>query len=71
MANAIRSLTIDSVERANSGHPGMPLGIADVATVLFNFFLKFDPEYPKWPLIEIDLFCLLDMDRCCFMQFHI
>ena len=49
MANAIRSLTIDSVERANSGHPGMPLGIADVATVLFNFFLKFDPEYPKWP----------------------
>ena len=49
MANAIRSLTIDSVEKANSGHPGMPLGIADVATVLFNFFLKFDPEYPKWP----------------------
>ena len=40
IANAIRSLTIDSVERANSGHPGMPLGIADVATVLFNFFLK-------------------------------
>ncbi len=49
MANAIRSLTIDSVEKANSGHPGMPLGIADVATVLFSFFLKFDPEYPKWP----------------------
>ena len=49
MANAIRSLTIDSVEKANSGHPGMPLGIADVATVLFNFFLKFDSESPKWP----------------------
>ena len=49
MANSIRSLTIDSVERANSGHPGMPLGIADVATVLFRYFLKFDPNFPRWP----------------------
>ena len=49
MANSIRSLTIDSIEKANSGHPGMPLGLADVATVLFNYFLKFDPNFPRWP----------------------
>ncbi len=48
MANAIRSLTIDSIERANSGHPGMPLGMADVSTVLFKDFLKFDPTKPNW-----------------------
>ena len=43
MANAIRVLTIDAVEAANSGHPGMPMGMADVATLLFSEFLKFDP----------------------------
>ena len=48
MANAIRALAMDAVEAANSGHPGMPMGMADVATVLFSDFLKFDPKVPKW-----------------------
>jgi len=49
MANAIRALTMDAVEAAKSGHPGMPMGMADVATVLFTGHLKFDPSAPKWP----------------------
>ncbi len=49
MANAIRALSMDAVEKANSGHPGMPMGMADVATVLFTRFLKFDPADPAWP----------------------
>ena len=49
MTNAIRFLAIDAVEKANSGHPGMPMGMADVATVLFSRFLKFDPRNPNWP----------------------
>jgi len=49
MAKAIRFLTVDAVEKAKSGHAGMPLGMADVATVLFTHFLKFDPMDPKWP----------------------
>src|ERR1700761_4548474 len=49
MANAIRFLAIDAVEKAGSGHPGMPMGMADVATVLFSRFLKFDPADPQWP----------------------
>ena len=49
MANAIRALAMDAVQRANSGHPGMPMGMADVATVLFTDFLKFDPGDPRWP----------------------
>ena len=48
MANAIRALSIDAIEKANSGHPGMPLGMADVATVLFSNYLKFDPNKPDW-----------------------
>ncbi|WP_334182710.1 transketolase [Novosphingobium sp.] len=48
MANAIRALSMDAVQAANSGHPGMPMGMADVATVLFSKFLKFDPAQPKW-----------------------
>ena len=47
-ANAIRALSMDAVEAANSGHPGMPMGMADVATVLFQNYLKFDPADPKW-----------------------
>jgi len=49
MANAIRFLAADAVEKANSGHPGMPMGMADAATVLFTRFLKFDPFAPEWP----------------------
>jgi transketolase len=49
MANAIRFLSIDAVEAAKSGHPGLPMGAADIATVLFSQFLKFDPADPKWP----------------------
>ena len=49
LANAIRALTMDAVEAAKSGHPGMPMGMADTATVLFTRFLKFDPADPAWP----------------------
>ncbi|OHC95723.1 MAG: transketolase [Sphingomonadales bacterium RIFCSPLOWO2_12_FULL_63_15] len=48
LANAIRALSMDAVQAANSGHPGMPMGMADVATVLFSDYLKFDPTQPKW-----------------------
>jgi transketolase len=49
MANAIRALSMDAVQKANSGHPGLPMGAADVATVLFTQFLKFDASDPHWP----------------------
>ena len=49
MANAIRALAMDAVEQAKSGHPGMPMGTADIATVLFTRFLKFDPSDAQWP----------------------
>ncbi len=48
MANAIRALAMDAVQAANSGHPGMPMGMADVATVLYSRYLKFDPKHPDW-----------------------
>jgi transketolase len=48
MANAIRALSMDAVQAANSGHPGMPMGMADVATVLWSKYLKFDPSAPDW-----------------------
>jgi transketolase len=48
MANAIRFLSMDAVEKANSGHPGLPMGAADIATVLFTQFLNFDPKKPNW-----------------------
>src|SRR5690349_15730826 len=49
LANAIRGLSMDAVEQAKSGHPGLPMGMADAATVLFSHFLKFDPANPHWP----------------------
>ncbi len=49
MANAIRALSMDAVQAANSGHPGMPMGMADVATVLFTRFLKYSAAWPNWP----------------------
>ena len=48
LSNAIRFLSIDAVEKANSGHPGMPMGMADVTTILFKNFLRFDPKNPAW-----------------------
>ncbi len=49
MANAIRALAMDAVQKADSGHPGMPMGMADVATVLFTRFLNSTPRHPDWP----------------------
>ena len=48
LANSIRFLSIDAVEKANSGHPGLPMGMADVATILFKYYLKFNPKNPSW-----------------------
>ena len=48
LANALRFLSIDAVEKASSGHPGMPMGMADVATVLFKYYLRFNPKNPDW-----------------------
>jgi len=48
LANALRFLSIDAVQKANSGHPGMPMGMADVVTILFKYFLKFNPKNPSW-----------------------
>ena len=56
LANAVRFLSIDAVQKANSGHPGMPMGMADVCTVLFKYFLKFNPQNPNW--INRDRFVL-------------
>ncbi len=56
MANAIRALAMDAVQKANSGHPGMPMGMADVATVLYSKFLKFNPKDPFW--VDRDRFIL-------------
>src|SRR5262249_56038905 len=49
MANALRALAMDAVEQAKSGHPGMPMGMADIAAVLWTQFLRFDPQMPDWP----------------------
>jgi len=65
MANAIRGLAMDAVEQAKSGHPGLPMGAADFATVLFTQFLKFDAEHPDWP--DRDRF-VRAMARCCSMR---
>jgi len=56
LTNAIRFLSIDAVEKANSGHPGLPMGMADVATVLFKYYLRFNPKNPEW--INRDRFIL-------------
>ncbi len=56
LSNAIRFLSIDAIEKANSGHPGMPMGMADVATVLFKYYLRFNPKNPSW--INRDRFVL-------------
>ena len=65
LSNAVRFLSIDAVQKANSGHPGMPMGMADVATVLFKYHLRFNPKNLAG-LIETGLFCQLDMVQCYF-----
>ena len=67
MANAIRALAMDAVQAANSGHPGMPMGMADVATVLYTDFLKFDAADPKWPIATVSC-CRQAMARCWPMR---
>ncbi len=56
LSNSIRALSMDAVQKANSGHPGMPMGMADVSTILFKYFLKFNPRNPSW--INRDRFVL-------------
>ncbi len=56
LSNAIRFLSIDAVQKANSGHPGLPMGMADIATVLFKYYLRFNPKNPNW--INRDRFIL-------------
>ena len=56
LSNAIRFFSIDAVEKAKSGHPGMPMGMADVVTILFKYYLKFNPKNPSW--INRDRFIL-------------
>ena len=56
LSNAIRFLSIDAVQKANSGHPGMPMGMSDVVTVLFKYYLRFNPKNPEW--INRDRFIL-------------
>ena len=61
-ANTIRSLAMDGVQKANSGHPGLPMGMADVATVLWSRYLKHDPQHPDWP--DRDRFVLSCVSNC-------
>ena len=56
LSNTIRFISIDAIEKANSGHPGLPMGMADVATVLFKYYLRFNPKNPSW--INRDRFVL-------------
>ena len=66
LANCIRFLAIDAVQKANSGHPGMPMGMADIVTILFKDHLKYDPDDPKW--FDRDRFIISNvMARCFFM----
>jgi hypothetical protein len=67
MANALRALAMDAVEKAKSGHPGMPMGMADIATVLFTRFLKFDPPTRAGPTATASC-CRPATARCCSMR---
>ena len=65
MANALRALAMDAVEQAKSGHPGMPMGMADIAAVLFTQFLRYDPRAPDWP--DRDRFVLSNGHGCMLL----
>ena len=68
--NSLRFLSIDAIQKANSGHPGMPMGMADIATILFTEFLNFDPKKSNWP--DRDRFVLsMAMVQCCFTHSYI
>ncbi|MDE2461320.1 MAG: transketolase, partial [Gammaproteobacteria bacterium] len=66
LANAIRALSMDAVQLAKSGHPGMPMGMADIAEVLWNDYLKHNPANPKWP--DRDRF-ILSNGHGCMLQY--
>ena len=70
LANAIRFLSIDAVQAANSGHPGMPMGMADIAVALWRYNLKHNPEIPIG-LTEIGLSYQMVMDQCCYIAYFI
>ena len=65
LSNAIRFLSIDAVQKANSGHPGMPMGMSDVATVLFKYHLRFNPKNPSW-INRDSLYYQPGMDQCYY-----
>ena len=67
MANAIRGLAMDAVEKAKSGHPGLPMGAADIATVLFTQFLKSTPRRRRGPTATASC-CRPATARCCFTR---
>ena len=67
LANAIRALAMDAVQQADSGHPGMPMGMADVATVLFTKFLKYDPPSRTGPTATASS-CRPATARCCSIR---
>src|SRR5690349_832520 len=66
LANALRVLSMDAVQKANSGHPGMPMGMADIAEVLWNDFLRHNPRNPNWP--NRDRF-ILSNGHGCMLQY--
>ena len=66
LANAIRALSMDAVQKANSGHPGMPMGMADIAEVLWNEFLQHNPKNPAW--VNRDRF-ILSNGHGCMLQY--
>ena len=64
MANAIRALAMDAVQQANSGHPGMPMGMAEIAVALWNRHLRHNPANPHWPTATASC-CPTATARCC------
>ena len=70
MANAIRALSIDAIDKAKSGHPGMPLGMSDIAQVLWNDYFKHNPKTQTGSIV-IDLFSQMVMAQCCYTAYCI